>query len=497
MSLRNLIVRIFGDKTQLESTLKGAEGSISRFGTAIKRLGSMLAAAFSVTAIIGFTKKSLELYDVQARAERSLLVALKGREDIQKNLIKVAKQLQQVTLFGDEETVQAAARLAMLIGANESAIKKLLPLVQDLASAKFEGNLATAADLVGKSIGSSTNALTRYGIEIVGAVGSVERLTSAMEGLNRQVGGQAKAAAEVGMGAFKQLKNIISDLQESIGQKMIDTNWFKNLTAWGRDFVKIASEKGFLKAIPLAWFADKKTIAEIEKAESVIEPIIEGTKEYKKTIADLREEITAYEADIENASVADINFIQTTLKKIQALKKEIEVLTTLKIVREKGPGIVPTGHLTIPALRGELEGLAGAPETIIPIKTIEELTKGLLTQNDAVNILANSFEELFSKTGKGFQGMIDNMLAALNRLLAEMVAKAVLWTILNIITGGTAGTFKAFMGFGNTLTAGGAAGAKSAVPIGSIPATAFPGGDIRLSVYGKDLMTILRRNEMG
>ena len=46
-------------------------------------------------------------------------------------------------------------------------------------------NLSAAADLVAKSVGSSTNALSRYGIQIEG-VGSTERLDSAVIALEGQ-----------------------------------------------------------------------------------------------------------------------------------------------------------------------------------------------------------------------------------------------------------------------------------------------------------------------
>lgn len=98
----------------------------------------------------------------------------------------------------------------------EAQIKAVIPLVQDLATAKGM-NLSNAADLVAKTLGSSTNALARYGIEVKGTIGSTERLDSLVNGLNNAFGGQAKAAAETGVGALKQLQNAYGDLLETIG----------------------------------------------------------------------------------------------------------------------------------------------------------------------------------------------------------------------------------------------------------------------------------------
>lgn len=188
----------------------------SQLGKSIKSFGAIVAGAFATAQIARFIKESARLGDVQAKAEQKLLVALKGREDVQKRLIAQAQNLQKVTLFGDEQTVEAQSRLASLLNGEEEAIKRLIPLVQDFAAAK-EIDLASAAELVGKSVGSSTNALSRYGIQIEGTVGSSERLESAIKSLNQQVGGQAAAAASVGAGAFQQFQNVVGDLQESFG----------------------------------------------------------------------------------------------------------------------------------------------------------------------------------------------------------------------------------------------------------------------------------------
>jgi len=237
----DLRARLGLDKSKFDSGLKDAEKKSNKFGSAIKKLGGILAGAFAVTKIVQWGKALLGVTDIQAKAEQGLLVALKGRKDIQQSLIKQSQDLQKVTLFGDEQTIEGAAKLAMLLGQDEEAISKLLPLVQDLATAKFGGNLVTAADMVAKSVGSSTNALTRYGIEITGAVGSSERLETTVAALNKQVGGQSKAAAEVGTGAITQLQNMWGDYKEYLGSKLLPV--INKISEWGKNFVENISPK--------------------------------------------------------------------------------------------------------------------------------------------------------------------------------------------------------------------------------------------------------------
>ena len=167
-----------------------------------------------------FVKGSLEAYDKQIKAEQSLFVAMGRRADATDRLIRQAARLQKITLFGDEETIKAQALIAAFVK-EEAQIRKIIPLVQDFAQAKSM-DLAGAADLVAKTLGSSTNAMSRYGIQVEGAVGSTERLESLARGLSDAFGGQAEAAALVDAN-FTQLKNTMGDLQEKIGEFITDS----------------------------------------------------------------------------------------------------------------------------------------------------------------------------------------------------------------------------------------------------------------------------------
>lgn len=200
---------------KLSGQVQKARRDVSGFKQQLKGLGSVIAGAFAIGAVVNFGKAAVRAFDIQAKAQASLLVALKGNVNAQQELIAQAKILQKTTLFGDEATIQAAAMLASM-GLQAQEIKKLIPLVQDFATLQ-KLDLSTAANLVAKSVGSSTNALTRYGIQIEGAVGSSERLESAVKAMNEKVGGQAAAAAKVGAGELQQLSNLWEDFTETIG----------------------------------------------------------------------------------------------------------------------------------------------------------------------------------------------------------------------------------------------------------------------------------------
>ena len=126
-----------------------------------------------------------------------------------------ASALQQVTAFGDETIISAQALLASFVK-DEEQLKKATEATLDLGIAKGM-DLASAADLVGKTLGSSTNSLSRYGIEVKGAVGSTGRLNTLVNSIANAFGGQAKAQADTLTGSIEQMKNAIGDTSEAIG----------------------------------------------------------------------------------------------------------------------------------------------------------------------------------------------------------------------------------------------------------------------------------------
>tara|TARA_R100000655_G_scaffold53675_1_gene91639 strand:+ start:736 stop:2511 length:1776 start_codon:yes stop_codon:yes gene_type:complete len=215
---KNVNIKLGANITDFQSKMRKAQKSFKRTAGNLKKIGKSMSMSLTLP-LTAFAAASVKAFDTQAKAEAKLSTALKGNKTAFKELTAQARELQKVTIFGDEETIAAQSMLASM-GLEEEAIKRLTPLIQDMATAKGM-NLSAAADLVAKSVGSSTNALSRYGIQIEGEVGSTERLNSAVEALSGQFKGQAKAAAKAGAGGLKQLQNRFGDLMEQVGAMLL------------------------------------------------------------------------------------------------------------------------------------------------------------------------------------------------------------------------------------------------------------------------------------
>ena len=189
--------------------LKKVDKSLVSMG---KAAGVAAVAFFGVGKLIQGFKSAIDAAGKQELAEKKLATALGKTSDA---LLNQAKALQQVTMFGDEDIIMMQSMLAAFTD-NEGEIEKLTVATLDLASG-MGIDLKSAGDLLAKTIGSSTNALSRYGIEVNGAVGSTERLESLTGNIANLFGGQASAQAKTMTGSIEQMKNAIGDAAEAFG----------------------------------------------------------------------------------------------------------------------------------------------------------------------------------------------------------------------------------------------------------------------------------------
>lgn len=186
-------------------------------GFALAQIGiSSVTQAFNTlkSVVVG----NVAAYDRQFQAQAQLRNSL-GFTSIA--LQEQAKAIQTSTRFGDEAVMEAQAMMAQFIR-EEDLLQKLTPVVVDFAAAKKKG-LSEAADLVTKSISSTTSMLGRYGITLKEQVGTTARVEEAITKLNAAFGGQAKAIADGGTGPLVKFSNAMLDISETFGEVLTPT----------------------------------------------------------------------------------------------------------------------------------------------------------------------------------------------------------------------------------------------------------------------------------
>jgi len=218
-------IRLEGDAKGATKAIAKTEKGFKRLTSSIKKASLLQVAAYAgvALAIRGAARaigEFVSLANKQAEAVNALDGALAdlgpSADGVSEALQRQASALQSITRFGDEEIIQAQALIGSFVK-EQSAIEAATKAALDLAEAKGF-SLVTAADLISKTLGSSTNALTRYGIEVTGAVGSTERLATLTGNLAKAFGGRAQKATETFSGKMTQLSNSIGDMKEAIGE---------------------------------------------------------------------------------------------------------------------------------------------------------------------------------------------------------------------------------------------------------------------------------------
>ena len=219
MKILDLYVEIQGDITELSKALDTGENQLKNFSRKASEIGDKLTKDLT-TPLVNLGKAVVNAAAESEASQRKLQNALKATgQEVDSNtkaISKLASALQQQTKFEDDAIVSAGALLTQLGQLDAQGVQKVLPSVLDFAEA-MGVDLETAAQLVAKTLGSNTNALARYGIDVDGSADKTTKLAAITDQLTQKFGGAAEAAGDTFSGKAAQLQNQIGDLAEEFG----------------------------------------------------------------------------------------------------------------------------------------------------------------------------------------------------------------------------------------------------------------------------------------
>ena len=208
----------------MEKASKGMDDSFAKLGNQIKGLVGAYLGIQGVRKVIDFfgdcATKAGEQEKAVLRLNQALVNTGIYTPQVSKHLQELASNLQKVTIYGDETTLKAVGMAQQFARLREDELVKMIPLIQDMASA-LEMDLNSAAMLVGKTLGSETNALSRYGITLSDTKDKGQKLNELMIKLQARFGGQAQEEAKGYAGQMKMLNNEWGDMKERVGAELI------------------------------------------------------------------------------------------------------------------------------------------------------------------------------------------------------------------------------------------------------------------------------------
>ena len=241
--------RINADTSNFDKGMKDAQNSATSLSNTFSKLSSKMSAAFAgigVGTVIAATKKYVdvlkkanEAYKVQAKAEKALENAARNNPYISgegvKRLKEYAGELQKVSNFGDEVTIDIMAQLAST-GRSEAQIMKIMGAAADYAAAKHI-DLKTAAETLNMTYSGMSGTLGRQISDVKNLTAEQLKNGDAIDIVAQKYKGFAKESAD----SATQAKNAYGDFFEAIGELADET--FKKMDESSKEFFEGVTEK--------------------------------------------------------------------------------------------------------------------------------------------------------------------------------------------------------------------------------------------------------------
>jgi hypothetical protein len=210
---------------QVEAPTQGLFGTfktlVASWVTAQLTLAGLQRAWRLLTDFVG---SSIKAFAEEELAQKKLVQALTQQGNASTKVVTqykaMASELQSLTRYGDEATLEMAALLVQIGDVGPKQMRVAIEATQDLA-AGLGIDLKAAATLVGKAFAGETGTLSRYGIIIDQARYKTEGISVVLEALHDKFGGQAQAQAQTYAGRIEQLGNAWGDFKERIGEAIV------------------------------------------------------------------------------------------------------------------------------------------------------------------------------------------------------------------------------------------------------------------------------------
>ena len=186
---------------------------------AMSGLVTAIGGMYILNRVVGFMKEARTEYQTHVQQQLLLKNAI-GFTSFALN--EQAKALSKKLVIDDDDITKVQVKLANYVK-NEDAVKRLTPAVLNLAAATGT-DLNFAAQMVARSVSSSTGELARFKIKVDGASDSGQRIDSIIKGINEKMGDAAVASAQARDG-FDKMGVTWKDFEKSVGKSKVMALW--------------------------------------------------------------------------------------------------------------------------------------------------------------------------------------------------------------------------------------------------------------------------------
>jgi len=242
IELARLFLRVRSDMSQAAPDIKAGRGPVVSAAQSLSSSVNQVLATIGVGMGVSVLKSKMEefiaLAERQVMAEQRVVAVVRATGSAAgftaEELKKQAAALQKVTTVGDEAILETQAILLTFKAVTKDTFRRATESALDLA-AVLGTDAKSGALQLGKALEDpirGITALRRAGVsfseaekEQIRILQESGRLREAqvviLKGVEGQVKGVARALAETDIGRMQQQKNILGDLQEVIGMKLV------------------------------------------------------------------------------------------------------------------------------------------------------------------------------------------------------------------------------------------------------------------------------------
>lgn len=222
MGQNELIIKISGDIEDYQAKLKAAEQETEGLKDVLDTTAKYSAIGFAaLSAEIVFATHQFGEAEISSR---KLSLALQNQGIYHKDLIadysRQADAISRLTGI-DNDSIKNAQAVAQTYLGRTKITQEMTQAIVDLSVAE-ETSLASAAEKVAKSIGTSTNAFARQGLELDGVTDKQERYRRVLEFVQGKADGFAESANK-GVGGVRGLKTALGELNEALGEQFANS----------------------------------------------------------------------------------------------------------------------------------------------------------------------------------------------------------------------------------------------------------------------------------
>ena len=387
----------------------------------------LLLVSFGFGLLAGSIGKSIRMFGEQERVALKLNNAL-GFNTIR--LRELASELQNVTGVGDETIIGAQGIIASFVR-SEEAVAELTTATMDLSSA-LGMDLNSTANLIGKTIGSTTNSLSRYGISVVGAANSTERIESLLKNVNILFGDTAKVAGKGASGSLNRLSSAFGDLLEQVGNLLANVGIVHMIEMISIGFKQLNSAVEFAANIMPFYNDTLKESAKLSEADAkALNKRMQGIKSIndltaaEHKLADLnarRVEIQAMLGQVEGKRV------EIQQKSVNVNKDVADSQMNLNLALDENFGVQEKGNVITEINIGNQQEYTTALKNSIPIfqeyghflkdgnLELEKTTESNKVNIDVNKMQAESLTELI---------MLNQLIAVTEAKKQELIASGI------------------------------------------------------------------------